>query len=278
MNFRTEGTGLLLEVWGGLSPQGAPCTECTADVASLMPQKHGQEGEQPVSPPQGEPILFTFPLVLSGKILCIFSAFDALSGMGFPTWAAAGIRMEPGTAWDCSPGCSQGFCRAGGSDPHLSSAEGQPKTCARLSGLIFLPQQWQLVSPLCLPLPPPCLTTSLRLRCQPNGQSSGRSENPQSLGGTTSQGRPFWDLDLGLHCWCLLESRPMPVSHVLWEHLNPCTIPRTSFHSDFTDVTAGLFVVPSPNKQDGFIALCSWVLQSWWPAGCCCHCCQMEKP
>lgn len=181
------------------------------------------------------------PLALSGKILCVLSAFHSLSGMGFLTWAAAGIRMEPGAAWDCSPGCSQGSCRAGGSDPRLSPAEGQPKTCARQSGLIFLPQQWQLVSPLCLPLPR--LTTSLRLRCQPNGK------NPQSLWGTTSQGRPFWDLDLGLHCWCLLESRPTPVSHVLSEHLKPCTISRTGFHSDFTDIPAGLFVVPSPNKM-----------------------------
>lgn len=74
-------------------------------------------------------------------------------------------------------------------------------------------------------------------------------ENPQSLWGTTSQGRPFWDLDLGLHCWCLLESRPTPVSHVLWEHLKPCAISRTGFHSDFTDIPAGLFVVPSPNKM-----------------------------
>lgn len=117
------------------------------------------------------------PLALSGKILCILSAFDSLSGMGFLTWAAAGIRMEPGTAWDCSPGCSQGSCRAGGSDPHLSPAEGQPKTRARQSGLIFLPQQRQLVSPLCLPLPR--LTTSLRLRCQPNGKSSKSVGNNQ---------------------------------------------------------------------------------------------------
>lgn len=118
------------------------------------------------------------PLSLSGRILCVFSAFHSLSGMGFLTWAAAGLRMEPGTAWDCGPGCSQGFCRArGGSDPHLSPEEGQPKTRARLSGLIFLPQQWQLVSPLCLPLP--CLTTSLRLRCQPNGKSSKSVGNNQ---------------------------------------------------------------------------------------------------
>lgn len=96
MTFRTEGTGLLLEAQGGLSPQGssAPCSECTAAVASLMPQKHGQEGEQPVSPSQGEPILFTFSLIRQDSVCFVsisFLEWDGISDLG-SSWDKDGAR------------------------------------------------------------------------------------------------------------------------------------------------------------------------------------------